>query len=102
MIYVRWRRGESRRGRVFPAPQPGHPLHATDCVACGGALYSDSGDIVLIAVGPVDEDERERHEAGRWYNAGAVAVHVADVESMTDAELDALCAELVIHDPDRG
>lgn len=97
MIFVRWKRGESRRGRVFPGPVDGDPLFNDRCVQCGDYL-GGNGDIQLIAVGPVSEDERGRHDEGRWYNAGAVALHRVDVDGLSDAELDALCAELVVSD----
>lgn len=97
MIYVRWKRGESRRGAVFPAVSPDHFLWNEPCVQCSH-LLGNGEEIQLVAVGPVDDDERERHNADRWYNAGAVALHRRDVDTMSDAELDALCAELVPRD----
>lgn len=98
MIYVRWKRDESRRGRVFPPPQPDHFLYDQPCFRCNNLLsvpVNRAPEIQLIAVGPVDEDEQIRHNEGRWYNAGAVALHHACASGMTDEDLDQLCSELV-------
>ena len=99
MIYVRWRKGESRRGAVFPSPQPDHFLYDQRCPRCNNFLSVPmlrTPEVQLIAVGPVDLDEAARYAEGRWFNAGAVALHEACATGMSDEDLDLLCSELEV------
>ena len=94
MIYVRWRKGESRRGRVFPqAGQIGYQ----PCPHCGVPLAADL-PIQLIAVGPDDDEGCSRYEAGRWFSCTAVAMHASCADCLTDDELETLISELVLLD----
>jgi hypothetical protein len=47
--------------------KPGHPLHGTECPACGEAL---AGDVVLVYVGREPDGLRDG-----WTTGGSVAVH---------------------------
>jgi hypothetical protein len=70
MIPVRVQRDQApvlaSGGRVFPM-KPGHPLHGTECPACGEAL---AGDVVLVYVGREPDGLRDG-----WTTGGSVAVH---------------------------
>ena len=98
MIYIRWKRGEPRRGRTFPALTPDHPSYQHPCPECGGMLGA-AERVVLIAVGPVGDDGRDRHDAGRWYSAGGVLAHETCVDHLDEPALDRLAAELVVVEP---
>lgn len=99
LTFLRWKRGEPRRGRPFPALQLGHPSYDTACVLCNYSLGSDLGGVTLVAVGPSDEEDREHHNAGRWYSAMAVLVHTTCSEHINDLDLELVVAELVVADP---
>jgi hypothetical protein len=94
MIYVRWRKGESRRGRVFPEAGAASDLPCPFCTVRLG----DDPPIQLIAVGPeIDDPEAVRKYAeGRWHTATAVALHADCAAEMTDDALEVLISELVL------
>jgi hypothetical protein len=102
MIYVRWKAGESRRGRVFNPVVAGDPLAAMPCPApgCGLPLRMPwPVAVVLVAVGPVDDgDDRVSHDEGRWHNAGAAVLHQPCADQLTDSELDVLAEQLIVAD----
>lgn len=98
MIYVRWRAGEPRRVSTFPPLSADHPSVATACVVCSTTLGTDA-PVTLVAVGPLDDEARERHDAGRWFNAGAAAVHEDCVAQLTEVDLGMLVAELTVSEP---
>lgn len=63
MIYVRWRRGASRRCRSFPPLPADHPSVDHPCPGCGLSLGTVAS-VQLIAVGPVDPDVGEPGRGG--------------------------------------
>ena len=77
-IYVRWKRGEPREGRIFPPLEANHPAMDKPCAnpACPD-LLGDETPVQLLAIGPnpSDPEDVERHRAGRWYNAVATLAH---------------------------
>lgn len=97
--YVRWAPAESRRVREFDGPLAAdHPAFLAPCPFCTYRLGDDVGGqpgVALVALGPDDDETRERHEAGRWYSALAIVVHTKCVRGMDDAELEQACTELV-------
>lgn len=98
VTYVRWQRDQPRRGRVFPALAEDHPAHHAPCPLCGLPLGTDPAGkgVQLLAIGPDDDDAAYfRHHDGRWYSALAVIVHAAELEPLTDEEVERLVAELV-------
>ena len=94
MFYVRWRRGEPRRGRVFDALTIDHSGYALPCVECDESL-GDGHSVQLIAVGPDDEKSAEKFAAGRWCTIAAVPLHAACADALTDGGLELLISELV-------
>lgn len=96
MIYVRWRKGESRRQRELPPLSPDHPCAAQPCVRCDYDVAQPGKPVTIVAVGPVDDDERARFDEGRWCNVGAVLMHSDCLAGMSDAELEVLMLELVV------
>lgn len=101
MILVRWKAGEPRRGLTFGPLDGEHPLAAVPCPECGLPLRIPWGvPVVLVAVGPPDDDDeaRQRHEAGRWYTAAATVLHEPCVDELGDDALDSLVAQLVTVD----
>lgn len=93
MIYVRWRRDQSRRCRVFPPLAPDHPHAHVPCPSCGTAVGSVV-PVQLIAVGPTDDEDRVRHEELRWYNAGAVVAHKGCVDALSESDVERLVSGL--------
>lgn len=84
MIYV----------RTFP-PLPAEHLSATHpCPACDEPCGT-SLPVVLVAVGPLDQDARADHDAGRWYSAG-VLLHEPCADRLDDDELEQLVGELIV------
>jgi hypothetical protein len=56
---------------------PNHPFVGRPCIACYAPL-TDHDTITLIPLGPgADDGERAKCQAGRGYNAVAIAVHAA-------------------------
>lgn len=74
-FFVRWKPGEPRECRVFSALDSSHPAAELPCPHCEDPL-GDGRQVQLYAVGPWDEETRERHAEGRWYTALAVLLHV--------------------------
>lgn len=94
LTYVRWRKGDSRRMREFPALTSEHPSYTTPCLLCGYSLGSDTGGVQLLAVGPDDDENRTKHEQGRWYSAAALIVHTSCLADLDDAHIETLVADL--------
>lgn len=97
MIYVRWKRGEPRRRRTFPPLSAGHPSAGNLCPGCD-QLIGTRLPAVLVAVGPADDGDREDHDAGRWYSAGAALFHEPCADIHGEAGLDRVVSELAIRD----
>ncbi len=77
-VYVRHRLGANRVGRTFPPMLGDHALAEAPCIACMNPLAQPEEPIVLLTIGPgADPDTRDRHWAGRWYNAVAIPLHKA-------------------------
>jgi hypothetical protein len=96
VTYVRWRAGESRRGRVFPSLEDAHPASRAFCVI-GGGMLGTAEPVQLVIVGPSDEVDREQHAEGRWYSAGAVVVHKRCLDELDDNEVEGLVKGLYIY-----
>lgn len=94
-IFVRWKPGEPRRGRTFDPLRAGHPLYNSGCVVCPRPL-GDGTPVTAIAVGPHDEESRERHDEGRWYSAQAALIHERCADYHTEKGLDWLVGGLAI------
>lgn len=101
--FVRWRRGESRRCRVFPALEPDHPAFDAMCLLCAHKLGLDVAEqgVRLVAVGPEAVD-RERFMQGRWTGCHALICHTYCVAQRSDLELDefVLAIRMVDVDPE--
>lgn len=99
--YVRWRKGESRRCRVFP----GVPAEDDwgECLVCGFYLASDASGagVQLIALFPAEHD-RDKFDEGRWSTCHALLLHHSCAEHLSDAELDELADELQTEGPTDG
>lgn len=89
--YVRWRRGESRRGRVFAALDAGHPAVGTLCVICDRRI-GNVEETQLVAVGPDNAEGRVDHDEGSWYTAGALIVHERCLRAASDEEVEIFVA----------
>lgn len=96
VTYVRWRAGESRRGRVFPPLAAAHPASSAFCVI-GGGMLGTAEPVQLLIVGPSDEVDRELHNAGRFYSAGAVVVHERCLAQLDDNEVENLVKGLYMY-----
>ena len=72
--FIRWKPGEPRESRVFPPLTAGHPAAGDSCPACGECL-GDGTPVQLLTIGPTDDEDREKHRAGRWYSAFALLFH---------------------------
>ncbi|SEF34335.1 hypothetical protein SAMN05421837_107326 [Amycolatopsis pretoriensis] len=87
--YVRWRSGAPREGRAFPPLGPGHPAYRDVCPACDHFL-GNGLPVQILAIGPTDDEARDRHRAGRWYSALALLFHAAclgsNIVDLADAE----------------
>lgn len=93
VTYVRWKAGESRRGRVFPPLAAAHPASNAFCVI-GGGMLGTIEPVQLLIVGPSDEVDEELHKAGRWYSAGAVVVHERCLVRLDDNAVESLVKSL--------
>lgn len=91
--YVRWQREEPRTQRLFPPPREEHPAYLLPCGYCAEQL-GGAGSIQLVAIGPDDEESRQRHDDYRWYSAFAVICHATCIAPRTKEELDKFAAEL--------
>lgn len=98
MIYVRWKKGEDRRGTVHTVTAQAEVANTWyRCGWCARPLLS--GDRVqLIAIGPVSGEAREKYEADRWHNAGSVLMHEACVEEAGDAGLEGFADQILAMD----
>lgn len=96
MTYVRWQRDEPRRCRVFPPLRPPHPSYTAPCLVCDEWL-GNGDQIQLIVVGPTNDEDRAKHEAGGWYNAGGVLVHQVCADRLDDDGLQEFVAPLAIY-----
>jgi hypothetical protein len=100
MIYVRWKKDESRRGRVFePVGDERPDIAAMECVICFENIGTKRG-YQLLVVGPTDDEDRKKHDEGRWYSAGATLTHEDCLRGMGDAGLNFLANELRVVSPD--
>jgi hypothetical protein len=95
MIFVRWKDGEPRRGRVFEPLAADHPAVGIPCPPCDEPIGT-TRPVQLVAVGPVFEGDRQAHLAGRWYSAGAALLHEDCADRLTDSALELLISELAI------
>lgn len=99
MIYVRWKKGEERRSRLFPPVGDERPdIAELECLGCEDQIGTDHS-YKLVAIGPTDDGARASHEAGGWYAAGAAVMHSFCANDMTDEQLDELAADLVVITP---
>lgn len=89
--YVRWRRGESRRGRVFAALDARHPAANTFCLICNHWI-GNVEKTQLVAVGPDDAEDRVYHDEGSWYTARALIVHERCLRAVSDEEVENFCS----------
>lgn len=96
VTYVRWKAGESRRGRVFPPLAAAHPASNAFCVI-GGGMLGTGEPVQLLIVGPSDEVDRERHDAGYFYAAGAVVVHERCLAELNDNAVENLVKGLYMY-----
>jgi hypothetical protein len=79
-IYQRFSTREEIDPRRLPPLAEDHPLvDEEECPGCGYAF--EPGDVTtLIIIGPGnDREAREKHKAGRFYPARAIAAHYACV-----------------------
>lgn len=90
VTYVRWKAGEPRRGRVFPALTPGHPAHAAPCALCGGDLGDASVQLLVVS-------DAAEPAAEHWHAAEAALTHETCLAPLTDSEMEAAIGELVRH-----
>lgn len=92
---VRWRRDEGRRGPVYPGLRADHPAVTVNDVLCGAPIGTEE-PVQLLVVGPDNnnDEDRERHEAGRWYTALAVLVHKKCLARLSDDQVEAAVSEL--------
>jgi hypothetical protein len=102
VIYVRWRRGESRRGKVCGPLAPDHGMHGADCVLCEQPLAGEPVQLIIVGPHPDDPNAEDKHEAGRWYNASAAIGHEGCVTASSDERLDRLCNDELIIRPVRA
>jgi hypothetical protein len=79
MTYVRWQKGEPRESRVFPPLAPTHPCYTTPCTLCTDPL-GNGRKVQLLALGPEDEEEREKFAQGGWISALAILLHAACIQ----------------------
>lgn len=98
MIYIRWRAGEPRRGRVFDPLAADHPATMLPCHGCDQPIGT-TVPTQLIAAGPDSEDNQAKHDAGSWYSAAAILLHKGCADALTDEGLDLLISELVADKP---
>lgn len=103
MIYVQWKKGESRRGKMF---EPLGIENARDDIAsmqCPFCQYpiGNMKRYGLLIVGPMPDDEEAlaKYETDRWHNAGAAVMHEACFGYLTDAGLEWLVGELTVKEP---
>ena len=96
MFYVRWRRGESRRGKRFDPLREDHPGVHLPCVLCADQV-GIAETVALLIVGPLlDDDEAwERYVEDRWFTAGAALVHARCLDEVSDLALEQVVRELV-------
>lgn len=92
VFYMRWKPGEPREGRVFNPLADEHPAAALPCLVCNQPL-GDGRQVQLFAVGPYDDETREKHAEGRWYTAEAALFHTGCAEAVAAAFVDWLTAE---------
>ena len=88
VTYVRWRLGESRRGRVFPPLAADHPAYAVACLLCDRAL-GDGASVQLLVI-----EDGSDSKAEYWHSAKAVIAHESCIAALDDAALDDLLDEL--------
>lgn len=67
----------------------------TRCMLCDKRI-TKVREYQLVVVGPTDDEDREKHEAGRWYSAGAIICHWTCVDAHSDEDLDALVRSLKV------
>jgi hypothetical protein len=73
MLTSRWRIGEPREGRIYPALPADHPLAQRLC-ACGDPL-SNGRPLQTYTILPDNPEGREAHSAGDWHDSMAALLH---------------------------
>lgn len=87
ITFVRWRAGESRRGRVFDTPTADHPAARLECALCPELLGTAPWQLLIL--GTLGElNAQIRHDAGQWYAAAAAVVHRACLDGLDDAQIE--------------
>lgn len=81
--FTRWTAGESRRGHVLGRLQDDHPAAYAFCVI-GGEKIGTQEPVQLLVIGPTDAVDRDDHEAGNEYLAGALVVHKRCLDELDD------------------
>lgn len=71
---MRWQAGQPRESTTLAALTSEHPLFSEPCQLCDD-LLGNGLPLQLLVLGPEDPEDREKHAAGRWYSARAIALH---------------------------
>lgn len=93
MTYVRWAKGEDRRGRMFDPLSADHPAASSRCDVCGSPL-GNGERVQLVAVAP-DPEDQEKFDSGSWCSCSSILLH-EDCVSSSDQSLEDYVRELQI------
>lgn len=96
VVPVRWRATESRRCASFAPLADNHPLvvKQVPCVICNELLAGSRTQLLAVGPWPGDEEDEERHSAGRWYAAMAVVVHERCLTELSSDQVEELVEQL--------
>lgn len=93
MYYVKWAEGQPRRGRTFDHIG----TTGVECVSCEQEIHTDS-PVTLMAVGPVDDEDKVNTASVKWFLCGAAPLHASCADQLDEASMTALAAELTVSD----
>ncbi|TCO57179.1 hypothetical protein [Actinocrispum wychmicini] len=86
-LYVRWKPGEPRESKPLGPLPAEHPAAQYPCLCCGQPL-ADGRPVQLLAVGPDDDESREKCRAARWHSALALPAHAECLGATTQSDAD--------------
>lgn len=92
MFYVRWKKGESRRGRVFT--EHTEAISLAMCFLCCEAVGTKP--YTQVPMGPDDSEARMSHDTDHWYAARAFLAHERCLAKVSDRELDQIGDEVTV------
>jgi hypothetical protein len=98
LTFVRWQKGQSRRGHVFAERVPSHPAATLACPYCGRELGTMAIQAIVVGMIDPDADKLAKFEAGGVVSAGAVLLHERCANRMDDRQLEVFVRDVPVYE----